>query len=323
MKPRALLIVNPISGTSKGKANIEALATEILGDSWDIVCRYTTARGDATRFAREAVADGFGAVIAAGGDGTVNETAAAMIDTGVPMGIVPCGSGNGLARHMDLPIDVRASLHVIAQNHVVAADYAEAAGRPYFCTFGVGYDAAVSDRFARMSRRGFISYLRSAFVTVRHFKPSDYVITLPDGTRMERRAFLVAVCNASQYGNNAYIAPHASITDGMLDVTIIDEINPLETAIVGLELMTGFIDRNTRIQTFRTTAIEIDKPAGPAHIDGEPVEMPTHVRIDCHPAALKVFASPDKRPFKPVITPTKSMAKDVKFKIRGIFRRRR
>ncbi|MCF0220291.1 MAG: diacylglycerol kinase family lipid kinase [Muribaculaceae bacterium] len=318
---RARLIINPISGTSSKKGGIEEQAREILKDLWDIECCYTTCAGDATRLAREAVDDGFDAVIAAGGDGTVNETARAMAHTDVPMGIVPCGSGNGLARHMAIPIDVEGSLRIIALNHVVAVDCAVAAGRPYFCTFGVGYDAAVSEHFANAGHRGFISYLRSAFITARHFKPSDYVLTLPDGTVMERRAFLVAVCNASQYGNNAYIAPYASITDGLLDVTIIDDVNPLETARVGLELMTGFIDRNTRIQTFKTPSIEIVKPEGVAHIDGEPVEMPTRVSIQCQPAALKVFASPYKKPFRRMITPAADFAKDVKLKLKNIVKR--
>lgn len=315
---KAMLIINPIAG-SRHRVDVAKFVNDRLTPlGWQIEVRLTTAAGDATAFAAEAAEKGYDAVLTAGGDGTVNETASALCDKNVALGILPCGSGNGLARHAGIPMGVAGACEVISRRHVEAIDYATVDGRPFFCTFGVGFDAEVSHRFAMYKRRGLLTYLRSTFETFTRFEPERYTLRSGD-TVLTRQALLVAVCNASQYGNNAYIAPQASVLDGLLDVTIVHVGNALSTALVGVDLLTGYIDRNTLIETMRTRTLTIErKSPGPAHIDGEPVRLGRKIEIECHPGGLRVFTPQKETKFAPIITPMTSAIADVRSRIDDI-----
>ena len=201
---RLLLIINPVSGTSNKKELADKITSRLSAEGFEVETALTACRGDATRLARLAVDNGMAGVLACGGDGTVNETARALCGTDVSLGIIPAGSGNGLARHLGIPIDPMLSLDVIAERHIVPCDYATVNGSQFFCTFGVGFDAAVSHRFARQGRRGMATYVKSAFSEYLNYRPQVYTVSA-NGVPITEKAFLVAVCNASQYGNNAYI----------------------------------------------------------------------------------------------------------------------
>ncbi len=316
------MIINPISGTTNKRGLDKLVRERLQGSGMEIDAAWTTARGDATRFARESVEKGYHTVMVAGGDGSVNETAKALCGSQTALAILPCGSGNGLARHLDIPVDIEAALDIVAENHIVACDYGTANDMPFFCTFGMGFDAAVSQKFAAQKQRGFITYIKSAFEEFLKFSAEEYIISA-NGKVLTEKAFVVAVCNASQYGNNAYIAPRASMTDGLLDVTIIHSGNPLTTALVGVDLLTGYIDRNTLIHTFRTTEATITrKSPGPAHIDGEPMTMGVTTRIESHPGALRIYTPSVERPFRPIITPMMSRVKEVGYNLSKLFAKR-
>jgi len=281
--------------------------------------RFTAAHGDATRYASEAASAGYDAVIAAGGDGTVNEVARALRDTATVLGILPVGSGNGLARHLDIPLDPVEALAIIERGRILKCDYGTVNDLSFFCTFGVGFDAAVSEKFARQKRRGKLSYVKSAVEEYINYSPQTYAIEV-NGVTLTQKAFLIAVCNASQYGNNAYIAPDASMSDGLLDVTIVHAGNRLETASVGIDLFTGFINRNARIHTLRTSRVVITRSVdGPAHIDGEPVTMADTMNVVCHPGGLQVFTSGELR-FRPVITPVTNSLREIRSNILKLMR---
>lgn len=320
MSRKALLIINPISGTKSKEGLAETVVNRLGEAGFDIDVAVTQCQGDATRLAREAVGSGFDTVLAAGGDGTVNEVAASLCHTGVILGIIPCGSGNGLARHLSIPVDIERSLQIIIGGRVLEADFATVNDRPFFCTFGVGFDAEVSDRFAHQPRRGKLSYLQSTLQTYLKYHPQIYTITTDDEV-VTKEAFLVAVCNASQYGNNAYIAPEASITDGLLDVTIIHSGNPFSTVKVGMDLMAGMLNSNTRFESFRTSKLTITRSEhGPSHIDGEPIsDLEDTMYVECHKGALKVYAPDELPPFRPLLTPINSMMQDLRIALEHIF----
>lgn len=319
---RLLLIINPISGLGS-KESFEPLVRSTLEPlGYKVTTAYTCARGDATRLARQAVEEGYYGVLAAGGDGTVNETARALCHTSTVLGIIPCGSGNGLARHLGIPIDPVAAVRIIADGHTVASDFGAVNGQPFFCTFGVGFDAAVSSHFARQHRRGPLSYIRSAIAQYIKYHPQVYTVSA-NGHVLTEKAFLIAVCNASQYGNNAYIAPRASITDGELDITIIHAGNPLDTAMVGMDLFTGYINHNTLIHSFRAPAAVIYRnEPGPAHIDGEPITVDDAMEIKCHPGAVNIFTPRDEMTFRPIITPIENAARDLATSVTRLFNRK-
>lgn len=318
---KARLIINPISGTDS-KDGLDRLVIDTLSPlGWEIETTYTRAHGDATRLAREAVEAGCEAVFAAGGDGTVNEAAAALCGTPASLGIIPCGSGNGLARHLSIPVDIREGLRVISQCPRRAIDYATVNGHKFFCTCGVGFDAAVSAAFAEKKRRGPLTYLQSTIKTYANYSPELYTITA-NGQRITERAFLVAVCNASQYGNNAYIAPSATIDDGLLDVTIVHAGNTPSTALVGFDMLTGNIEHNMLVQTFRAHTLSIERTApGVAHLDGEPLQLESTLSITCHPGQLSVFAPDTDSHVKPFITPAAAMFADLKLAVSKIFQK--
>lgn len=315
-----MLIINPISGTGD-KAGLAGMVTERLGaGGCDVDVRYTTCSGDATRLARQAIDGNYEAVLAAGGDGTINETARALCGTDVALGIIPLGSGNGLARHIGIPIDAELSLDVIEQMHVEQVDYGTVNGKEFFCTMGVGFDAAVSHRFAAQRRRGLIMYVKSAIDEYKTFAPQRYTLSA-NGRIITRDAFIIAVANASQYGNNAYIAPEASIVDGLLDVTLIHAGNPLDTMRMGIDMMTGYLNKNMLIETFRTPSVVIYRSGtGAAHIDGEPVELGSILDVRCHRHALKVLTPVKQAEFKPLLTPIASLMQDVGIKVGNIFK---
>ncbi len=307
---RLTIIINPIAGTLSKRGLDNWLVPSLEEMGYTVHTEYTRGPGDATRIAAEAAARGDYGVLAVGGDGTVNEVATGLIGTRTALGILPAGSGNGLARHIGIPVDIWRSLKVIAEDNIAACDYGEVNGRPFFCTFGVGFDAAVSNRFAAKHRRGLASYISSAVDEFVNYDADTYEIIAGDKVIADR-AFLVVCCNASQYGNNVFVAPAASIRDGLLDVTIVHDSTKLEHAMSGLEMITGTISTHGKIQTFRTPEVTIRRSKGStAHIDGDPVDMPGELRVRIHPWQLRIFITARKHHFKPIITPIALAVRD-------------
>ena len=284
---RCMMIVNPASGTVSKHRIVPHVCKRLdkLGVRYDVsATRYP---GHAVELARKAAADGYDVVIAVGGDGTVNEVATGLVGSTTALAIVPTGSGNGLARHLGIPVDVDSSIRVLAKKNVITADYGTANDRPFFCTFGVGFDAAVSERCARQKRRGILMYLKNTVNEYINFSPEEYVIEA-NGQVITDRAFLVVACNASQYGNNAFVAPEASVTDGELDITIVHAGNVITQAFVGVDMLTGLIGKNALVDTIRTKSAVIRRTdTGAAHLDGDAIEMPPVIEIKCHAGKLR------------------------------------
>lgn len=314
-KRRALLVINPISGTLPKDGLAERVRTRLEPAGFEIEAVETTRAGHGAELASRAVEECLHSVIVAGGDGTVNEVASALRSSSTALGILPFGSGNGLARHIYGSIDIDHALDIIASDNVSDCDYGTVNGRPFFCTFGLGFDAKVSKEFSSMSRRGLASYIKSAVQEYVRYSPAEYEIHTGEQT-LRIRAFIVAVCNASQYGNNAFIAPKASIQDGLLDIILIHAGNPLTRALAGVELFTGRLDRNLLIQTIRVRYTRIRHLPGPAHIDGDPVMAPETLTVMCQPGDIRMFTDPRKPPFRPFITPIESIRDDSSYLMR-------
>ena len=290
MKKQLLLIVNPKSGTGN-QGDFPHLIDEVIDESrFSVDVRMVQAEGDAYRFGREAVEKGYYGLVAVGGDGTVNGAAAAVVDSEVALAVVPCGSGNGLARHLNIPMNARKALVVINHDRVEAFDYCTVNERPFMCTCGMGFDAQVAYDFSQAGKRGFITYLQKTFSVYATYQCDDYVIHL-DGKRIDEKAFVIALCNAAQYGNNSFIAPHASMQDGMIDMTVISPFKFYDAPFVGLSLFFKNIDKNRHVAIYRAKEIIIErKHHGPMHIDGDPVEMPNRLVIRCHQRGIRMFS---------------------------------
>lgn len=300
-RKRIVAIINPISGT-QSKQEIPNLIDTVLDKGrFDMDVVFTEYAGHATLIARKAVEERVDYVLSIGGDGTCNEIAKTLIHTDTALAIVPIGSGNGLARHLHIPLDVTRALGLVNSEHVIAIDYGKVNEQLFFCTCGVGFDAMVSLRFAQDKRRGGLTYVKNVITEYLKYKEETYELLSQDGAIREK-AFLVACANASQYGNNAYIAPHANMQDGKMDITIIKPFTPLDIAPLALQLFTRTIDLNSKIMTIEKSAVTIvrEKP-GVMHIDGEPVMMDARLDVSCIHCGLKVVVPVNRR--KSIIEP--------------------
>ena len=241
-KKRIIFIVNPISGTHSKDVIIRLVGELIDRDKYDHTIKKTEYAGHASEIAAQAVREGTDAVVAIGGDGTINEIGRSLIHTSTSLGIIPCGSGNGLARHLHIPMDPKGAIHVINNGLRKTIDYGIIDGHPFFCTCGVGFDAFISLKFADSGRRGLLTYLENTLHESLNYQPETYEIENSEGT-VHYKAFLIACANASQYGNNAYIAPQASLTDGMMDITILEPFTMLDVPSLSFQLFNRTLDQ--------------------------------------------------------------------------------
>ena len=291
-KKKVVFILNPISGTIN-KAGIPDLIEERLDkDKFDYRIAETQHAGHATDLAREAVEEGVDLVVAVGGDGTVNEIGRSLINTKSALGILPSGSGNGLARHLNLPMNLKKCIDILNCYDVKALDYGIINDHPFFCTCGMGFDAFISMKFAEAGKRGPITYMQKVLEEGLSYEPETYVIEDEDGTH-RYKAFLVSAANASQYGNNAYIAPQASMSDGLLDIIIMEPFDLIEAPQVAIELFNKTLDKNLKIKTFRAKHIHIRrKKEGVIHYDGDPITSDADVDISVVPKGINIVVNP-------------------------------
>lgn len=325
MIKRLMVVINPISGTASKDGLADTVRCETARQGFVPDIRYTKGPGDATELAREAVRMGYYGVLACGGDGTVNEAARGLCGSGVALGIVPLGSGNGLARHLNIPMTVRGALRVIGENRVLDCDYASANGAPFFCAFGVGFDATVTEKFNTLGRRGLTSYLQTTIDEFAKYRSEEYII-IANGQVITEQAMLVACCNASQYGNNAYIAPTASIKDGLLDITIIHKGNPLQLCLAGFDVLTGLVGHTAQATTLRARELTIIRRTnGPVHLDGEPATMGKRIDIRCHHGQLRLFTTARKSHYRtwlspkiPILSPLVLTMQDLGYKLSNL-----
>ncbi len=293
MKKSLLFIVNPISGTKEKGTVGTVIKSTIDTNVFDYRIVVTEYAGHAAVLAKEAAVSGTDVVVAVGGDGTVNEVARSLVHTSTALGIIPCGSGNGLARHLQIPMDARKALQIINQATIHCLDYGTINGQPFFCTCGVGFDAFVSMKFAEGKKRGLLSYLENTLREGLSYKPETYTIEDDEGT-VKYKAFLIACANASQYGNNAYIAPNASMKDGLMDVTVMEPFSAIEAPQIAIQLFNRTIDHNSHIKTFRSKKIRITRQhEGAIHCDGDPMMTGDIIEVEIVNKGFNVVVNPE------------------------------
>jgi len=293
-KQKITFIVNPISGTSS-KEYIPELIEEMLDhERFDYEVRETAYPGNAAEIAREASAAGTDIVVAVGGDGTVNEVARSLVHTQTALGIIPAGSGNGLARHLCIPMNSSKALEIINQCQIESFDYGVINDLPFFCTCGMGFDAFISLKFAEAGKRGPITYVENVLREGLKYKPETYEIEDETGTK-HYKAFLIACANASQYGNNAYIAPGATMKDGELDVIVMEPFDVLDAPQIAADLFMKTLGNNSKIKTFRTRSLRIHrKKPGAIHYDGDPIMTDNDIDVHIEHLGIRIVVNPDR-----------------------------
>jgi diacylglycerol kinase (ATP) len=286
---KILLIINPVSGGNRSRDILQLIKANIDTAKLDAVIAMTECRGHATRLAEEALKSGIKKIVAIGGDGTVNETARALLNTDAAFGIIPSGSGNGLARHLKIPMDTVKALQLLNNAGIISIDSGNVNGRPFFCTAGVGFDAHIGKVFADKKVRGFRTYISSTINEFFSYKPSIYKLLI-GGTETEQRAFCITFANASQYGNNAYICPDADIADGFLDICTITPF-PIYTVFdLARRLFEKSILRSKYVSRIRVKEFLLKSDRNMiSHVDGEPHEDGKEILVKVLPASLKVM----------------------------------
>lgn len=278
-------IVNPNSGSKSNR--YRAGIVEKLQKIPNSQLYMTEYPGHARELIQKLIAENkVSRIIAVGGDGTVNEIGSSILGTKIAMGIIPVGSGNGLARHLGLPINFNQAMHRAINGAEISIDTLMWNGQPFFCTAGIGFDAEVAHTFANGNGRGLLYYIRATFQTLRSF----HTIHLSMGDDQPEELFSLTIANANQYGNNAYISPFSDVQDAQFEVVKIKKGNLWQLSKLGISLFLKKIHKHSLVRVSSTNTIEFKVPTGTAfHLDGESLRTTNeYIKINIHSKNLKI-----------------------------------
>ncbi len=285
-------ILNPISGGKSNEFLKEIIATFAQINKWDYTIKTTQFAGHAIQLAKEAVQQNISIVCAIGGDGTINEIGSELVKTKTALAIIPRGSGNGLSRHIGIPTKPIKALEIIKQNHTTTIDVGLCNGKYFFCSTGFALDALIAKKFDEAPTRGLLTYLKSGFQEFLRYKPRAFTV-IKNGETIETKPLLLSITNANQYGNNTFIAPHASLTDEKLDLCFLSVIPAISWVNCCYSLATKKINAFKYYSTETVEKLEVfSNESFYHHIDGEIKEKITTAEINIEKKALKVITPP-------------------------------
>jgi diacylglycerol kinase (ATP) len=290
-KKKITFIVNPASGTNRNRSQeIPELIEKHLDQSvfdWNII--YNSEVGNGIVLSKDAAEKGVDIIVAVGGDGTVNEIARGLTGTKAILGILPSGSGNGLARYLGIPTDIAQAIGILNSGKHIKIDSVSINESLFLSIAGVGFDALVADKFAQANRRGFFSYFRIASREYPYYKPRKYIMDI-DGQVIKRRALFISFANSDQFGYNTTIAPTADISDGLLDVCIVKKIPIFKAPLVATMLIAKKIDQSRYVEIIKAKQVSLRRRKNEViNIDGEAVMLTRDLFIKVNHLALKVI----------------------------------
>ena len=289
-KQRIRFIINPISGKVRKKNLPEKIAENIDTERFDYEIKYSEYAGHAKILVQEAVAEQFDIVVAAGGDGSINEIGVPLIDTDVALGIIPCGSGNGFSHHVDLPLNAVKAIKVLNEGKRHKIDTVTVNGIPFISIAGTGFDAKIADDYAKDPRRGFDTYMKYIIRNYVTYREQNYKIIMPDQT-VETKAMFISFANSNEQGYNIPISPHASLQDGKVDLCVVRKPNPFELPIMGGYMINKKMDKAPKVDIYQTTEARIIREkAEVINIDGESVMTEKDLEIIVKPFSLNIIA---------------------------------
>lgn len=296
---KARFIFNPRSGYNISNPSVVACARSFIAEQnaagvLDARLVSTECPHHATELARAAIADGCTLIVAIGGDGTINEVATALVGAPAPvaLGLIPCGSGNGLGRHLGIPKPDERAFRTLIDGTPRVIDSARANEHPFFNMMGLGFDAEISARFRSLKKRGFPRYLKIIMTEFFRYKPVRCAISREgvSSERLDTEAFILAIGNSDQYGNDGFITPLARIDDGQLDLTLIRRVRLWNAPPLALRLLTRRLYGSGAVAHMRAPGFVIERDAaGLIHTDGEPRETAARVEVRILPQSLRVM----------------------------------
>jgi YegS/Rv2252/BmrU family lipid kinase len=283
---RYLFILNPIAGVGGRRDFLQIIADACNGKKVKFKILFTRSRGDAKKIIEKKF-DKYDVFVAVGGDGTMNEVASALAGTTGLMGLIPAGSGNALGRELGISLKPEMAVLQLLNGHPIAIDTGLVNGRRFMNVCGLGFDDHIARCFAKVTNRGPIPYFKAALTEFFGYKPNTYSVEM-DGVTNSHTAFVMTLANTSQYGNNAFIAPKASLTDGDLDFCALRPFGFFGGLGLGFRLFNKTIDKSRFSTYFKTKSLVIKGNSLNFHVDGEPVKNsdPLHISID--PLSLNI-----------------------------------
>jgi YegS/Rv2252/BmrU family lipid kinase len=279
---KIFLIINKYAGHQEGAKAVEIVIPYLIKRNRLVEYAFTNHPGHATELAKKAVQENFQLVVAIGGDGTVNEVAQGLIGSNVPMGIIPMGSGNGLARELGISMNMKKSAQTLVEGKSLQLDVCKLNDQRFLCTSGIGFDAMIAEKMSKASSRGFLKYVQLVIQESISFKAVPVKMKI-DGIPIQEQIFLVTFANATQFGNNAFIAPGASMTDGLIDVVIVKKFSKMWMPVFAVALFSKLIPRLPFVDCYKAWQIDLEKAETPYfHFDGEPGELavPAQIKLD-------------------------------------------
>ena len=279
---KIFLIINQYAGHKEGAKAVEFVIPYLKRNGYSVEYSFTNHPGHASELAFKASADGFDMVVAVGGDGTVNEVAQGLIGTNTPMGIVPMGSGNGLARELGISMNMHKSAQALVKGRNLELDVCKLNNQRFLCTSGIGFDAMIAHKMSKAASRGFLKYVQLVIQESVSFKPLGVKIEI-DGVLIEEPVFLITFANASQFGNNAFIAPGASMTDGLIDVVVVRKFAKIWMPVFAIALFSKLIPKLPFVDCYKAKQIELQLADTPYyHFDGEPgkLNVPSKIGLE-------------------------------------------
>lgn len=290
-KLKIRFIINPISG-KKHKDRLPQQIEEHLDhtrfDHEIFVSQYA---GHASILAKDAVNQHIDILAVAGGDGSINEVGTPLIGTDMALAIIPCGSGNGLSRCMNIPLDPIKALQIINGNHRRKIDTVTVNDHSFISISGTGYDAKVAEDYSKDPHRGFETYFRYIVRNYITMKEQPYTILMPNET-LDVKAFFISFANSNQMGYDFPISPHASLWDGKVDLCIVQKPNPLELPIMGGYMIDGMMDKAPKVKIIQTPEATIIRPkADVINLDGESIMMEKDLHLKVNPLSLNIICN--------------------------------
>ncbi len=281
-------IINPASGTGKVKKIPPLIHRYFQKQGGQYNIRYTEYAGHAKKIVNDEIANGSTIIVAVGGDGTVNEVGTALLHSKAALGIIPTGSGNGLARHLKIPMDALKALDLITEGNSMTMDSGEVNGKPFFCTAGIGLDAVVAERFAQIKGRGLFNYIKASLSAYQTHEVEE----IQDEKGNVYTGFLLSICNANQYGNNAFISPQSNVQDGMLELISIAPLRWFQIPSFIIRLFSKSLDQHScyQVTSFHTLTLK-RKKSGALHFDGDTMAHTDLLYVRCIPKSLNVITS--------------------------------
>ena len=288
MKQKILFIINPISGVGRHKSVEKLIGEKLNRTVFDYELAYTKAAKHAIELSKKGAEENFDIVVAVGGDGSVNEVGRSLVGKNSALAILPCGSGNGAARHLKIPMNLKNAMDVINKGKNILIDTFNVNDETAINTAGIGFAAHIAHEFSKFKNRGFKNYLKIAVRDSMKYKSQKCEVDI-NGERKKLNAFIIDICNGAQWGNNAVIAPHAKNDDGVLDLSIVRDFPFRNFPVMATRLFTNTIHRSKYVEIIKMQEVNIRQERNYAHIDGEPVIIGNELKVKINPLSLKVI----------------------------------